>query len=316
MSQIIFPNERDLGAMLSIQGPKSSAWNWIKLDLGLFNGTGAPGAGSNTSDFDKFKDFIGHLGMSKSTKSENIKWGIGVSYYDGGFRQDVSDRYKFGTDSAGVKGFTIDQLKSKVSSFANNRGRATRTYIGADAQISIDWKLGLTTFRAEYIQGDQPGFSGSSTSPSSLPVTSTTSYVTTIDTTTFIATTKATTTTTASDIYLRKFNGAYLYLVQNIGQSPLQAIVKYDWYDPNTDVKGDEIGTKAFGNSGTDVKNTTNSTDLKYSTLGMGLAYRWDTNIKITGYYDIVKNETSKNLNGYADDLADNVFTLRVQVKF
>ena len=42
MSQLIFPNERDLGAMLTIQGPKLSNWNWLKLEAGLFNGTGAP----------------------------------------------------------------------------------------------------------------------------------------------------------------------------------------------------------------------------------------------------------------------------------
>ena len=66
MSQIIFPNERDLGAMITIQGPKTSTWNWLWLSAGLFNGTGAPSAPnivngsasgtSNTSDFDKFKD--------------------------------------------------------------------------------------------------------------------------------------------------------------------------------------------------------------------------------------------------------------------
>src|SRR5258705_3723706 len=86
MSQIIFPNERDLGAMLTIQGPKLSKWNWLKLEAGFFNGTGAPGApaqtvtttpfflGSNTSDFDKFKDFIGHLSINRATRSEKVSW--------------------------------------------------------------------------------------------------------------------------------------------------------------------------------------------------------------------------------------------------
>ena len=94
MSQIIMPNERDLGAMITIQGPKISNWNWIKLDFGMFNGTGGPSASANTSDFDKYKDFIGHLGISKSTISELFKWGVGASYYSGGFRQDVADNYK------------------------------------------------------------------------------------------------------------------------------------------------------------------------------------------------------------------------------
>ncbi len=34
MSQLIFPNERDLGAMLTIQGPKTGNWNWVKLEGG------------------------------------------------------------------------------------------------------------------------------------------------------------------------------------------------------------------------------------------------------------------------------------------
>jgi hypothetical protein len=316
MSQIIFPNERDLGAMLTLQAPKTSRWNWIKLDVGMFNGTGAPGAGANTSDFDKFKDVIAHLGINKNSKSERVKWGLGVSYYDGGFRHDKSDQYKYGLDSAGVKGYTIDIKKADISSFTNNRDKTKRNYIGVDAQVTIDWLIGLTTLRGEYIQGEQPGISSSSTSLSSaLPTTTTTSttYTTTIDSTTMIATTVAntTSTTTVSDVYARKFNGAYLYFIQNIGQTPLQAIVKYDWYDANTDVAGDEIGKSVKSGY-----KATNATDLKYTTLGLGLAYRWDANMKITAYYDMVKNETSKNLSGYTKDQLDNVLTLRLQMKF
>ena len=300
----------------------------------MFNGTGAPstgaqGAGANTSDFDKFKDFIGHIGLSKATKSEMIKWGLGASYYSGGFRQDVVDRYKFGTDTLGIKGFSIDKRKGDVNTNINTRDQVNRTYTGFDGQLSIDWFLGITTIRAEYIQGEQPVTLLSSISPASLPSstsfpsTSTSTSVTTIDSlgnattnTTTITTTSATVTNTPIDIYVRKFNGAYFYFTQTLGQTPWQAIVKYDWYDPNTDVEGDEIGKKAFGNSGSSTKNTTNSTDLKYTTLGLGLAYRWDANVKITAYYDMVENETSQNLNNWTNDVMDNVFTLRVQVKF
>ena len=185
--------------------------------------------------------------------------------------------------------------------------------MGADAQLSIDWFLGITTIRGEYIQGVQPATSGSSESAASLPVT-TYSSVTVIDTVTGLAstTTTASTSTPLSDLYARNFNGAYFYFLQNILQTPLQLIVKYDWYDPNTDVKGDEIG-KAVKQSGF---KSTNATDLKYTTLGFGLAYRYDANVKLTAYYDLVKNETSLNVPGYTKDLKDNVFTLRLQVKF
>jgi hypothetical protein len=91
----------------------------------------------------------------------------------------------------------------------------------------------------------------------------------------------------------------------------LQLIVKYDWYDPNTDVSGDEIGKAVKAGF-----KPTNATDIKYQTLGLGLAYRWDANVKITAYYDNIKNETSNNLSGFTKDIPDDLFTLRVQVKF
>ena len=290
MSQLIFPGERDLGAMLSIQGPKTSNWNWLKLDAGWFNGNGAPGVGVDVSDFDKKKDFIAHLGMNRTTKSEKIKYGLGFSYYAGGYRIDTVNVYKFGVDSNGVKGYVIDTKKDDVKSVnINTRNFTERLYYGADFQLSIDWAAGLTTLRAEYIQGDQPSGSGNTGSTksinSNLPVT--------------------------TDIYKRKFNGAYFYFLQNIAQTRFQAIVKYDWYDPNTEIEGDAIGKSVTSNA---IK--TNSTDLKYTTVGLGLAYRWDANVKLTAYYDLVTNETSNSLSGYTKDLKDNVFTLRMQVKF
>ena len=286
MSQIIFPNERDMGAMLTIQGPKTTNWNWLKLEAGLFNGTGGPDAAgssptavSNTSDYDKRKDLISHLSMNRSSNSELMKFGLGVSYYDGGFLFNNDTIFHAGTDSAGVKGYTIESsVNNKFHTYSE------RKYIGADAQFSIEWLPGMTTLRGEYIQGDQPGISSSTASPKALG---------------------------SVPIYKRKFNGAYFYFLQNILQTPFQAIVKYDWYDPNTDLTGDEIGKSV--KAGT-VKS--GSADLKYTTIGLGLAYRWDANLKITFYYDMVKNETSNNLSGFTHDLKDNVVTLRAQMKF
>jgi len=288
MSQTIFPNERDLGAMVTIQGPKISNWNWIKLDVGMFNGTGGPdqagssaSAVSNTSDFDKYKDLIAHLSINRSNASETIKYGLGASYYNGGYRLDYDTVYSIGSDSVGAKGFMLSEDKFKGQELK-------RQYVGVDGQLSIDWVAGITTIRGEYIEGNQPGISGSSASPK---------------------------TTVASSGYKRKFNGAYFYFLQNIAQTPFQAIVKYDWYDPNTEVKGDDIG-KALKVPVSSITKPTGPADIKYTTLGVGLAYRWDANVKLTAYYDMVKNETSNNLAGYKQDLKDNVFTLRAQVKF
>ena len=55
VNQTLFPNERDLGAMLTIQPRKESRYHFIKLDLGLIAGNAiAP-------ENDSHKDFLAHL---------------------------------------------------------------------------------------------------------------------------------------------------------------------------------------------------------------------------------------------------------------
>jgi len=268
--QTIFPGERDLGTKITIQAPKTSKWNFLKIEGGLFNGTGG-----TASDFDYKKDFIGNIGINKTTKNEKINYAVRASYYNGGYRQPTKYIYN------GFETLTNGNLGYSVDSTSTNKGKiAKREYMGADAQINIDFPFGLTSLRGEFIQGTQPGTASTSASPSAAPTT---------------------------DTYIRKFNGAYFYFLQNIVQTKYQFVLKYDWYDPNTNVSGDEIGK-----SGSKLNNN----DLKYTTIGIGWVYRWDTNVKITAYYDFVKNETSKNLAGYAKDLKDNVFTLRIQYKF
>ena len=96
-------------------------------------------------------------------------------------------------------------------------------------------------------------------------------------------------------------------MAQNIKQSKHQLVVKYDWYDPNTEVSKDDIGKSGSKLTGT---------DIMYSTIGIGWNYRMNTNVKFMAYYDIVTNETSQNLSAFAKDLKDNVLTLRLQYKF
>ena len=154
--------------------------------------------------------------------------------------------------------------------------------------MSIVWIPGLYSLRGEFIQGQQPGISSTSVSPSAQLTT---------------------------DTYIRNFNGGYVYFLQNIWTSKYQLVVKYDWYDPNTAVVGDDIGKSVTAPSGKTFAKT-GKQDVAYTTLGLGLVYRWDTNVKFTAYYDRVTNETSKNLSGFTKDIKDNVFTLRVQYKF
>lgn len=276
MSQTIFPGERDLGAMITFQMPKTSKWNILKVEGGFFNGTGLGAA-----DFDSYKDFIGNIGINRTTKSEKISYAVRASYYNGGVNQNSSTVYSMGTDSLGANVFKMNKDTS------NFGAAAKRVYTGFDAQLNIDGKFGMTSLRAEFIAGEQPGTSATSTSPSAQP----------------------------TEFYKRKFNGAYFYLLQNIGQSKHQFVLKYDWYDPNTQVKGDEIGQAVAPISGSSFK-TTNATDVKFTTIGIGWVYHYDNNLKLTAFVDFVNNETTKNVSAYKEDLKDDVFTLRLQYKF
>lgn len=158
---------------------------------------------------------------------------------------------------------------------------AERKYFGADFQLYYDLPLlGGMSLRGEYLTGKQPGTSSANTSFTALPT---------------------------GDIYERNFNGYYLLYLQNLGESN-QFVVKYDVYDPNTDAEGDEIGKNADAKLG--------AADLKYSTLGLGLIHHWDENIKFVFYYDMVKNEVTKNLKDYSSELKQDVFTIRLQYKF
>lgn len=277
--QSLFPNERDLGAKITLQPPKGTRFDFIKLDAGFFAGNGI------NPEFDSKKDFIGHLAIARANTSQTFKYGIGISYYDGGVLQGTKYIYNPGTLSDGNKGFVVD------STSANKNGYAKRQYMGVDVQASLQSVIGITTVRAEYLSGKQPG---SNTSNQSL----------------------ATGTAPTTDTYNRTFTAGYVYFIQNIGTTKNQLIVKYDWFDPNTKVSGNQITVKN-GN----VKTYLTANDIKFTTLGLGWNYRFNPQVKFTAYYEIVKNETTgisgpNSTNNFAKDLKDNVLTLRIQYKF
>ncbi|MCC7231533.1 MAG: hypothetical protein IT242_01210 [Bacteroidia bacterium] len=289
MSGIIFPNVKDLGASLAIQGPKTSAFHWLRIEGGWFNGVGGPSSLAEADEFDKKKDFIGRISTTRKLSSGKVTVSGGFSMYEGGFRIDSVNVFTMNTDNRGVKGYSLvshaaDNYKDGLT---GSRSYTKRRYMGADAQVSFDWAGGRTILRGEYIQGTQPSTSVSSSSPSS-------------------AVTK--------DIYYRKFNGAYFYFIQNIRTSPWQVLLKYDWYDPNTAVKGNQVGDAVVPGFV-----ATNSTDLCYRTLGFGAIWLWDSHAKIIAYYDRIINETTDqpgSVSYYSKDVPDDLITLRIQAEF
>lgn len=268
-NQILFPGERDLGVFLSISVPESSMFNGLKLETSIMNG-----AASISPEFDNNKDFNERLSYQKVNKTESFVFGLGISNYHGGYRIGSVKDFKFTSLPNGDKGYVVS---SDTSNF--NR-KAVRNYHGVDVQISVKIPtIGLATIRAEYIEGEQPGNNQNSKSIGFAPT---------------------------SSIFHRHFNGTYLYFIQDIGQSPFQAVAKYDFYDPNTEISKNEIGK-----AGT----LTNTGDIKYSTFGFGVNYSMNHHVKLSVYYDIVKNESTALL-GYQNDIADNVTTVRLQYKF
>lgn len=165
------------------------------------------------------------------------------------------------------------------SSLSNIDTKAPRKYAGADIQLKFEHKTGFTELRAEYWQGTQTATAGTTETPASL---------------------------LNEPSYTRKFNGAFIYLLHNIFNAHHQLCIKYDWYDPNNKVAGSDIG-KAGANL--------NSTDIKYSTLGVGYNYYINENLRLLLWYEMVKNETTQ-LATYNTDLKENVLTCRLQFRF
>lgn len=219
-------------------------------------------------DTDNKKDFIGHLSATEKI-GEKIKWGLGVSYYHGSIYQGTENVY-----TMNEKTFDLNDNPENVGGFAK------REYFGFDAQFSIKTFLGETKLTGEYIFGTQPGNDSDSKSPKS-------------------------STPAIVDTYIRSFNGGYAMLVQDLGVDFLAAVVKYDWYNPNTKVAGNAIGL-----------NNTNKGDISYKTLGMGLLWRINKSLRLQAFYELIKNETSTNLVDYETERKDNVFTLRLQFTF
>ena len=190
----------------------------------------------------------------------------------------LENNTKYVYSTASVSGIKKVLLDSSQS---NNGSISPRRYFGVDAQIKIKNKIGFTELRGEFAKGKQVGTAFSSETPSAL-VTGTDGF------------------------YNRNFNGAYFYLLQHIFSIKHQLLLKYDWYDPNIKVKGLEIGATG-----------TNFTiaDVRYSTIGIGYINYISPNLKSILYYSMPINEKTA-LQGVTSNIADNVFTCRLQFRF
>jgi hypothetical protein len=295
-TQILMPNERDMGAKFVFAPVKGKKLYGFRIDAGFYNGQGAyvPGTGTpagypptttpvlGVNEFDFQKDFIGRLSYYKDV-NDNIKFGIGASHYNGGILYVNNRSYSdITTNAAGAKEWKITDTAS--SGFKGQT--AQRIYLGGEVFFSIKTGLGTTTLRGEYITGTQPGTKGNSASPF---------YESQL-----------------GDTYLREFSGAYAYFIHRIGKTKHEIVVKSEYYDPNTKVSGKDI-------LGTGDAFTT--ADIRYEQLGLGYNYYMYENVKFMFNYNIIRNEVtgisgSTGLTNFTKDITDNVLTVRMQYRF
>jgi hypothetical protein len=281
-----FSGEKDLGVALGIDpGADMGFLKYLNFKGGLYTGTG--GMSPTFDEIDREMDFIGRLGFKAPMPDIGLDIDGGFSAYLG----QVEDASDTAFDVSG-KGFTAS-TGHRLKTF-------DRQVFGVDAQLYYDLPvIGGTSLRAEYEWGQMPGTSGSAKPYA--PTTAVGPF-----------SNAAATAAGAPNLYMRNVAGWYITWVQNLG-SRFQGVLRYDMYDPNTDVEGKDIGVAA--NKGLGVA------DIGINTLGYGLIYHWSGNLKFTAFYDMVMNEevngaAAGGLAAWKKDLNDNLFTFRAQVKF
>lgn len=337
LSQTIFPNERDLGAMLSIKAPDSSKAHGLIFNFAVFSG-------NNAKAETGYKDLVGQLRYERDFGTKTIfHLGVGVSglygnvrhTYDLGNPDPQGQKYIFVngyTDTTTTKGFVIDSAKT----FATGRygGKVPRYYYGADIQLGVKWKLGNTSIQAEYMAGQQVSKETNLVNPYNFttyppsgpqlgvswsffnpPSSYNPALLKTLD--------------APAHTFIRRFSGGSVTFMHEFAKPKFFITVRYEWYDPNTKVKGTEIKSSDKNGNLTFLS----PADIKYQIIQAGIGYKFTKNIKISFHYDHVINEktaiepvpfNNDQINssfiypnsGWKNDVKDDVITMRLQIGF
>jgi hypothetical protein len=205
MTQSLFRDDYDLGARISIQAPKTSPFNFVRLEAGLYTGSVE---NFSPMDYKRTKDFIGQINLSKSFADDKIKLSGDISYYNGGVPNNSTKLYKVQSIDDNPEFFvkTVDSLSNSL-----------REYYGADIQFSCVSPLGTTILSGEYTKGQQVSTKSEFRNPTAL----------------------------AGGLYVRHISGFYILFVQNILKSHHSIVIKYDVFDPNTKASGTQLSDAA-----------------------------------------------------------------------
>lgn len=299
MNQTIMPNECELGETFIIESPRTFKPVYLRFDAGVVNGEGVGNTGTgqasiSTGAYQSAKDFVGRIMVGKKVDiGTNAKFTFMASgsYYYGNVLQTTNNVWEV------VQNQTtgLDTFKNITAGTADTAGKGHteyhREYYGAHLQVNFDYKIGgsfsgTSALRGEFIAGQQPGQASSSTVPLG-----------------------AGTSAPVADLYIRKFDGYMITFTQSFhymaGKQPMHSDLtfKMDFYDPNTQVKGDAINTGA----------KFSSTDIAYTTLSGGYTWTPVPYFKLMLWYDHVMNEATGITNFTGTNPKIDVFTLRTQ---
>ncbi|MBR1626590.1 MAG: hypothetical protein IJ681_05530 [Bacteroidales bacterium] len=259
LTHMMFPGLHEIGLKAIFKAPAESDFKGLKLELAAVSGNGI----SKTPDGRIALE--SHLKYDRTTQDGFMKWGVGLSYYNGKVNNADSIFYTF--ENNAWQGENVGLNKKNK-----------REYLGLDGQLTFfnDW--GRSNLRGEYIFGTQPsvknGFEGAKNNQYNKD---------------------------NAFSYNRKFQGYYLYYVQDLGRSKWQTVLKASYCDFNKDANGDNAATKF---------------DLSYQNYGFGLIFNPTKNVRLSAFYDWYINEESQSVIGYNKQVPNDVLTVRMQVSF
>ena len=220
---------------------------------------------------DSYKNAVGRLTWSRDFAATNL--GFAASGYFGGIVHTTDSNYVF------KKGLGFEHRDVAVGDAQKRRHYALSGKLTRDDKV---W--GATNLMAEYVWGRQPGNISMNSNPGRG-------------------------TSVTGNLYNRNFAGYYVMLAQDIGKTKHTMMLKYDYFDPNTRIRGNEIGRLAG----------TGAADIAYRCFSLGYLFRCNDNLKFTLQYDMNDNErTSASFNGaiFNRHIKHDVLTVRAQVRF
>ena len=292
----LYPGERGIGVKLQATPPTFP----LKVQLAVLNGNeyrlidDIYGTNINiwAVDFDPFKDIMARVTYGFKLGSFG-KLNIGASGYFGW--QKSNSTTVLNSD------YTLDKNVGIGESI-------TRHWFGAEMQLHMNI-LGGLEIRAEYLMGIN-GYSGAIGSfsvedPAQFNLMNDTLSITSLTTNTheIIPTIR------------RNFMGGYIYFIKKIGRRN-QFAFRWDFYDPNTKLSGNQIGVVGYDASTSDIQTLTTfdgsdpvvalnevtnnvvdnslksgSADITYHTLTFAWNYFFTKNLKIQVAYEMPMNE-------------------------